>query len=179
MLMMVRDGSLHQHSCIGLIEENYKFRVTGNADFGVFFHITSNLNGLLHITEIKRSGQNLVDFNIGTSYGLYIKSFDVSRNRVSFSLFPTNLSTRNHLEMKHKVEGIKVGDVVSGRVTGIKEFGVFVNIMGNAIGLIHWSELKKCGISKSDFVLGSQIEVIIIAIDEQKKKISLSCKIDY
>ncbi len=71
-----------------------------------------------------------------------------------------------------------IGDTVSGPITGITDYGVFVKLEGGYTGMIHISEISDRYISSLEkmYVLEETIESKIIEIDEEKKQIKLSSK---
>ena len=76
--------------------------------------------------------------------------------------------------MKERFETLTVGDVVKGTITGVVDFGAFVNVDGIE-GLIHISEISWDRVEKpADYVkVGDQIEAKIIAIDQDRLSLSL------
>ena len=75
-------------------------------------------------------------------------------------------------------EKFNVGDIVEGKVTGIKPFGAFVAIDDNHQGLVHISEVSHSYVKDiNDFLkVGDEIKVKILSVDEDAKKISLSIR---
>lgn len=75
-------------------------------------------------------------------------------------------------------ENYKVGDIVTGKVTGIKPFGAFVAIDDNHQGLVHISEVSHSYVKDINNFLkvGDEIKVKILSIDEENGKISLSIR---
>ena len=76
------------------------------------------------------------------------------------------------------LENNAVGDVVSGTVINLVDFGAFVKLKENVEGLVHISQISHDHIEKAADVLniGDEVEVKIINIDEENQKISLSIK---
>ena len=75
--------------------------------------------------------------------------------------------------------GLKIGDILTGEITGIQPYGAFVSLGEDKQGLIHVSEVKHGFIKKIDDELkvGQKVTVQIIDIDEYTKKISLSLRV--
>lgn len=73
----------------------------------------------------------------------------------------------------------KVGDVLTGKVTGIQPYGAFVSLDEETQGLVHISEITYGFVKDvNDFLkVGDEIQVKILEIDEQSKKISLSIRV--
>lgn len=75
-------------------------------------------------------------------------------------------------------EIMKIGDKVSGTISGVQPYGVFVNLDNGEQGLIHISELKHGFVSniESNYNVGDKVNVIVMGIDEYNGKISLSIR---
>jgi ribosomal protein S1 len=75
------------------------------------------------------------------------------------------------------LESLKEGDVIKGRVSGLRDFGIFVDL-GGADGLVHISELAWHRISHPREVvrIGDEIEVVVLKLDKEEQRISLSRK---
>ena len=71
---------------------------------------------------------------------------------------------------------MKIGDKLSGKVSGIQPYGVFVNLENGKQGLVHISELKNGYVSgiENDFKIGDKVTVIVMDIDEYDGNVSLS-----
>ncbi|OQA04779.1 MAG: 30S ribosomal protein S1 [bacterium ADurb.Bin400] len=78
-------------------------------------------------------------------------------------------------EIKERIEKYQVGDKVRGRITGIVDFGLFVNIDQQIEGLIHISEVSWSRVSdlSSMFKVGTEVEAMIISIEEGRISLSL------
>lgn len=76
------------------------------------------------------------------------------------------------------VSHFKIGDIIEGEVTGIQNYGVFVNLTEEEQGLVHISECKHGYMGDiNDFVkIGDKVRVVVIDIDEYTKKFSLSMR---
>lgn len=90
------------------------------------------------------------------------------------------LETRKNAIISYRgavMEKLEVGDIVSGTVTGIEDYGIFVNV-NKYNGLIHISELSHNFVKKvSDFAkIGDSIDVKILEIDKTKNQLKLSIK---
>ena len=76
------------------------------------------------------------------------------------------------------MDGYKIGDIVSGKVTGVEDYGIFLSFDDNVVGLIHISEISDAFVRKvSDYAeVGEMLEAKIIDIDKDSKKLKLSIK---
>lgn len=107
-----------------------------------------------------------------------IRVIEVDRERRRLILSERAASTETRESVKDRIlEELKEGDVRTGRITSLADFGAFVNING-ADGLVHLSEISWDRINKPDEVLkvGEEVNVKVIAIDREKKRIGLSIR---
>jgi len=113
---------------------------------------------------------------IGEKLGVKVIEVDQDRRRLIFS----EREAQREWRMKQKarlLEELSEGDVVAGTVTGLRDFGAFVNI-GGADGLIHVSELAWHRVDHPRDILGvgDEIDVYILNLDRETKRIALSRK---
>jgi len=106
---------------------------------------------------------------VGEDLPLKLLEVDEERNRLV-------LSHRRAL-VEHKMNGLEVGEVVVGTVRGIKPYGAFIDI-GGVSGLLHISEISHDHIDtpSSVFDVNDQLKVMIIDLDAERGRISLSTK---
>jgi small subunit ribosomal protein S1 len=106
---------------------------------------------------------------VGEDLPLKFLEVDEERNRLV-------LSHRRAL-VEHKMNGLQVGEVVIGTVRGIKPYGAFIDI-GGVSGLLHISEISHDHIDTphSVFNVNDQLKVMIIDLDAERGRISLSTK---
>ncbi len=111
---------------------------------------------------------------IGRTMGLKVIEVNQRRRRLILSQREAQREWRSN-QKQRLLNELKVGDVVRGTVTGIRDFGVFVDI-GGADGLIHVSELAWHRVPHpSDVVsVGDEIEVHVLELDHEKQRIALS-----
>ena len=144
--------------------------VTGVVDFGVFVNV-EGIEGLIHISEIswERVSSPADYVKVGQSVDAKIISID--KERLSLSM--KQLTQDPWLD---EVEKFKKGDEVEGTVTRITPFGAFVQISPAVEALVHISELG--GGSDVDpekvFTLNERKEFVVLDIDKDNRKISLS-----
>ncbi len=113
---------------------------------------------------------------IGSTLGVKVIEVDQDRRRLIFSEREAQKEWRAKRKQKLLAE-LNVGDVVDGVVTGLREFGAFVNI-GGADGLIHVSELAWHRVDHPRDILeiGQEIQVYVLNLDRQSNRIALSRK---
>jgi len=103
---------------------------------------------------------------------------EIDRERRRLILSERQASTETRESMKERViDDLKEGEVKTGRVTSLADFGVFVNING-ADGLVHLSEISWDHINHPNEVLkvGQEVKVKVISVDREKKRIGLSIR---
>jgi len=113
---------------------------------------------------------------IGEDISLQIIEVDQERRRLIFSERAASHETRDSIRDK-VIEKLEVGDVRTGRVTSLADFGAFVNING-ADGLVHLSEISWDRIRHpgDELKVGQEVQVQVISIDEDKRHIGLSIR---
>ena len=113
---------------------------------------------------------------IGNTLGVKVIEVDQDRRRLIFSEREAQKEWRARRKAKLLAE-LNVGDVVNGVVTGLRDFGAFVNI-GGADGLIHVSELAWHRVDHPRDILhiGEEIEVFVLNLDRETNRIALSRK---
>ena len=144
-------------------------------DYGAFIDL-GGMDGLLHITDIswKRINHPQEILKVGDEIEVSVLKYDEEKNRVSLGM--KQLSD----DPWEKVDGnIQLNEVYESKVVNIADYGVFVDLGDNIEGLIRTSELdwtNKNISPKKVLNLGDQINVKVIEIDEEKRRLSLSYK---
>ena len=144
-------------------------------DYGAFIDL-GGIDGLLHITDIswKRINHPSELLTVGDEIEVVVLKYDTEKNRVS-------LGMKQLLDDPwDKVPGkLDVDSVYKGTVANIADYGVFVDLGDNVEGLVRTSELNwtNKNINPNKVVnLGDEIEVKVIEIDNEKRRVSLSHK---
>ena len=144
--------------------------VTGVVDFGAFVNV-DGIEGLVHISEISWERVNNPSDYVKVGQTIEAKIISIDKERLSLSM--KQLTQDPWLD---EVEKFKKGDKVEGTVTRITPFGAFVQISPAVEALVHISELG--GGNDVDpekvFTLNERKEFIILDIDKDSRKISLS-----
>ena len=140
--------------------------------YGAFIDL-GGVEGLLHISDISWKRVSSVDAVLqpGEKLQVLVQKFDQERNRISLSLKALQKNP-----WIAAIEKFEVGDIVKGEVKKLLPFGAILAIDPELQGLLHVSELtEKRGAAVKDLVnIGDVMNVKIIGIDTDKKKISLS-----
>lgn len=144
-------------------------------DYGAFVGI-NGFDGLLHIADMawKRVREPSEVVAIGDEIEVKVLKFDRDKGRISLGLKQLTEDPWDRLVDSHTI-----GDRVKGVVTSTTEYGAFVSIEDELEGLVHISELDwtNRNVPPAKVVSpGDQVEVMIIAIDKDKRRISLGLK---
>ncbi|RDI95736.1 30S ribosomal protein S1 [Meiothermus sp. QL-1] len=151
-------------------------RVVGLTQFGAFVEVEPGLEGLIHISELswtKRPKHPSEVLQEGQQVEAQVLRLDPAERRLSLGLKQTQPDPWKSLPDRYPP-----GTPVKGRVTGLTEFGVFVEIEPGIEGLIHISELAHERVEKPSelFKKGDEVEAAILQIDPVEQRISLSRK---
>lgn len=113
---------------------------------------------------------------MGKALQIVITSYDPDKRRVVGSRKAV-LEEENKAKRKQLFESIQAGDILSGKISRIADFGVFVDL-GGVDGLIHISELSWSRVKHPSDVVkeGENVEVYVLSVDKEKERISLSLK---
>ena len=149
--------------------------VKATTDWGIFLDI-NGIDALLHVSDLShgrvKKPSDLV--SIGQKLKVKIIKIDEKTNRVSASIKALTEDPYENIDKKYKI-----GEIYSGTVTKIVEYGCFVKIENGVEGLIHSSELDwtNRNIKPSKILSdGQNINFKIVNIDKDSKRISLSYK---
>jgi len=144
-------------------------------DYGAFVDL-GGIDGLLHITDMawKRVKHPSEIVNVGDEIPVKILKFDRERTRVSLGM--KQLGEDPWVAIANR---FPEGSKLTGRVTNLTDYGCFVEIQEGVEGLVHVSEMDwtNKNIHPSKVVnLGDSVEVKVLEIDEERRRISLGLK---
>ena len=147
--------------------------VKGYSSFGCFFDVNSELDVLVHTSELSYSRVNHPDelLSIGAKHDLLVISVDKEKQQVGCSIKQLSPDPFEHisnyeLNKKYKVKVVKMMD-----------FGAFCELEPGLTTLLHSSELswtKKNPSAKKMFKIGDEISCVITEIDKEKRRVSIS-----
>lgn len=151
--------------------------ISSITDYGLFVEIAKGVEGLIHISEISWT-ERITDlskrFKVGQEIEALVVSLDKENRRMSLSIKQLE---KNPWESLH--EQFKIGDRVKGPISNITDFGIFVQLIPGIDGLVHISDLswtEHIDHPGDIYKRGDVIEVVILNIDKDSKKISLGIK---
>jgi small subunit ribosomal protein S1 len=144
-------------------------------DYGAFLDL-GGIDGLLHITDMawKRVKNPSEIVNIGDEIEVKVLKFDRERNRVSLGLKQMGEDPWTDLTRRYPE-----GSRLRGTVTNLADYGCFVELEEGVEGLVHVSEMDwtNKNVHPSKIVhIGQEVDVVILDIDEERRRISLGMK---
>jgi small subunit ribosomal protein S1 len=154
-----------------------KGRVRNLTNYGAFVEIEEGIDGLLHVSDMswtRKIGHPSEVVEKGQEVECKVVSVDQERRRIALGLkqmeddpWATDIPNR-----------YQPGQLVTGKVTKITNFGVFVGLEAGLEGLLHISELADHKVENPEDVVkvGDEIEVKILRVDPEERKIGLSRK---
>jgi len=149
-------------------------KVKSLTSFGAFVDL-GGIDGMVHISELswKRIKHPSEVVSVGDTLEVYIKDLNREENRISLGYKKAEENPWEIFKANYHV-----GDVVKATIVSITSFGAFARIIDDVDGLIHISQLdnKKVEDVKDVVSVGQEVDVKIIEIDDERKRISISRK---
>jgi len=147
-------------------------------NFGIFVGVEEGIDGLIHMSDIswkQRVKHPSEMFKKGQTIEAMVLNIDVEHEKFSLGLKQIEKNPWEELSVKYPA-----GSMVSGKVTNITDFGIFVEIEEGIEGLVHISELSSRRVKSSSelFAVGDSVSAIVKNVDPKSRKIRLSIK-DY
>ena len=144
-------------------------------DYGAFVDL-GGIDGLLHITDMawRRVKNPSEVVNVGDEIQVKVLKFDRERNRVSLGLKQLGEDPWQDIARRYPTN-----TRLFGRVTNLADYGAFVEIEDGVEGLVHVSEMDwtNKNVNPSKIVqIGDEIEVMVLEIDEERRRVSLGIK---
>jgi len=167
-----------------IIEEKYPVgtKIVGQVktvtDFGIFIGIDEGIDGLVHVSEMswtKKIKNPAEIYKRGQEVEAIVLKIDKENERFSLGIKQLRPDPWETVPQRYKV-----GQVVTGKVTSLTDFGAFVELEEELEGLIHVSELgtssQKVERPSDVLKVGDTVSALIINIDPKERKIGLSIK---
>jgi small subunit ribosomal protein S1 len=159
------------------IEENVVLEgtVKNITEYGAFIDL-DGLDGLLHITDMSwgRINHPSEILSIGDTINVKVIKYDHERQRVSLGLKQLSPDPWENIEEKYPI-GVRI----KGKVVSITDYGAFIELEEGVEGMVHVTEMawgKKLRHPSKIVDLGEMVEIEVIGVDPEKKRISLSMK---
>jgi small subunit ribosomal protein S1 len=155
--------------------DKLKGNVKNITDYGVFVDL-GGLDGLVHVTDLswERVNHPSEMFQIGQEIEVMVTKYDTENNRISLGIKQLTDDPWHNVE-----EQYKVGSKIKSKITSIADYGAFMELSKGVEGLIHTSEMSwvnKNVNPNSILEVGKEVEVLILEVDNSKRRISLGLK---
>ncbi len=159
------------------VGDRVKGKVVVMADYGAFVEIAAGVEGLIHVSEMSwsqhlRSAQDFL--KVGDEVEAVILTLDREERKMSLGVKQLTPDPWENIEVKYPV-----GTRCAAKVRNFTNFGVFVEIEEGIDGLIHISDLswtKKVKHPGEFTQVGAEIEVVVLEIDKDNRRLSLGHK---
>jgi len=152
-------------------------RVRNMTNYGAFVEVEEGIDGLLHVTDLswtRKVGHPAEMLKKGEEVQCVVLAVDEEKMRVALGL----KQLTEDPWLRQIPEHYLPGQIVKGHVTKITNFGVFVELEDDLEGLLHVSELAEHKVENPQDVvkIGEELEVKILRVDVEERKIGLSLK---
>ncbi len=141
------------------------------SEYGAFVDIGVGRDGLLHISELSTNRVRKVDDLIkeGDEITVWIKELDREKNRISLTMIPPGTRT---------IRDLAVGELVTGTVQRLTNYGAFVDIGLERDAMLHVKEMADGYVAKPEDIVkvGDEIEARISGVDSRRGRVDLSLK---
>jgi small subunit ribosomal protein S1 len=154
-----------------------KGKIVNIEDYGAFLEIQPGVEGLIHVSEVSWSNQPINAreyFKLGQEYEARVVTIDREDRKMSLSIKQLSQDPWENIEAKYPV-----GSRHTGVVKNLTPYGVFVELEEGIGGMVHISDLswiKRYGHPSEFTKVGASIDIIILEIDKDSRKLSLGHK---
>lgn len=154
-----------------------KGKIVNIEDYGAFLEIQPGVEGLIHVSEVSWSNQPINArefFTLGQEHEAKIVTIDREERKMSLSLKQLTKDPWSDIEKQ-----FPVGSQHSGEVKNLTPYGVFVELEEGIGGMVHISDLswtKRYGHPSEFTKVGETIDIVILDIDKESRKLSLGHK---
>jgi small subunit ribosomal protein S1 len=152
-------------------------KVTNIADYGCFVEIEDGVEGLVHVSEMDWTNKNVNPskvVHIGEEVEVMVLDIDEERRRISLGIKQCKPNP-----WREFADNYNRSDRVTGQIRSITDFGLFIGLPGGIDGLVHLSDLSwdiPGEEAVRQYQKGQTVEAIVVAIDPERERISLSVK---
>lgn len=151
--------------------------VSNITDYGCFVEIEDGVEGLVHVSEMDWTNKNVNPNKVvalGDEKEVMILEIDEERRRISLGMKQCQMNPWDEF-----AQGNDKGEVITGKIKSITDFGIFIGLPGNIDGLIHLTDLswnKTGDEAVRDYQKGQEVEAMVLSIDPERERISLGIK---
>jgi small subunit ribosomal protein S1 len=152
-------------------------KVTSLTEYGAFIDMGNGIEGLVHNSELSWTNKNANASRIlqnGQDVSVLVLGIDNEKRRISLGYKQTQPNPWRAFAEEHGN-----GDVVSGRIKNVTEFGLFIELTPELDGMVHISDISWDKLGENElkkFVKGVEITAKIMSIDAEKERITLGIK---
>ena len=154
-----------------------KGKIVNIEDYGAFLEIQPGVEGLIHVSEISWSNTPINSkeyFKLGDEYEAIVVTMDRAERKMSLSLKQLTKDPWSDIEQKYPV-----GTKTKGVVKNVSSYGVFVELEDGITGFVHISDLswvKRIHHPNEVTRVGNELEVVVLDINKEERKLSLGHK---
>lgn len=152
-------------------------KVTNLTDYGAFVELEEGVEGLVHLSEMDWTNKNIHPgkvCHVGDEVEVMVLDIDPDRRRISLGIKQCTANPWEEFAATHKK-----GDVMTGNIRSITDFGVFIGVNGGIDGLVHLSDLSWDRPGEevvTELKKGDELSVVVLAVDAERERISLGLK---
>ncbi len=154
-----------------------KGKITNIADYGCFVEIQNGVEGLVHVSEMDWTNKNANPeklVTIGQEIEVMILDIDPERRRISLGIKQCQSNPWAKF-----IESHKIGEIITGKIKSITDFGIFIGLDDGIDGLVHLSDLswtESGDVAVRNYKKGDNLKTILISADIERERISLGVK---
>lgn len=159
------------------VGDRVKGKVRNLVDYGAFIELEDGIDGLLHVSDMSwtQKIQKASDFlKKGDELELMVLTVDTEAQKISLGLKQMSIDPWNDL-----TKDLLAGNQISGKVSRIVNFGLFVELENGLEGLVHISEIPDAKVQadvESRYKIGQEANCTVLNVDQAGRKISLALK---
>ncbi|MDR2268787.1 MAG: 30S ribosomal protein S1 [Rickettsiales bacterium] len=152
-------------------------RVTSLADYGAFIDMGNGIEGLVHNSELSWTNRNIPSSKVlksGQDVSVIVLGIDNEKRRISLGYKQTQPNPWKEFSEKHST-----GDVITGRIKNVTEFGLFIGITPELDGMVHISDISWDKLDEEElkrYVRDVEVTAKILDINPEKERITLGIK---
>jgi len=154
-----------------------KGKITNIADYGCFVEIQNGVEGLVHVSEMDWTNKNANPeklVTIGQEIEVMILDIDPERRRISLGIKQCQPNPWAKF-----IESHEIGEIITGKIKSITDFGIFIGLDDGIDGLVHLSDLswtESGDVAVRNYKKGDDLKTILISTDIERERISLGVK---
>lgn len=152
-------------------------KVTNITDYGCFVQLEEGVEGLVHMSELDWTNKNVHPGKVvqgSEEVEVIVLDIDEERRRISLGIKQCKVNPWQEFADKHQKD-----EKITGKIRSITDFGMFIGLEGDIDGLVHMSDISWSASDEEairQYKKGDEVEAVILAIDPERERISLSIK---